>query len=320
MSVQYQVTPQGGRPPATVTCTPESGNTFPIGPTTVSCTAIDAASQSAGCSFPVLVTRVPTLAKTQFLAFGDSITAGVTSLAPSILSQVGLPDAYPGQLEHLLSARYTAQTITVLNRGSAGERLADGRERLPDVLDDDRPEVLLLLEGVNNIRNVPTRELAGDLDDMVREARRRNIEVVIATLLPISGAREEGRPGTLQAIKDLNDEIFDIARRNRIGPPVDLFSVFSGMPSLIGMDGLHPTPAGYMQMAQIFFETIRERYEVVPPQSMVSGLQGTVSSETALLSPSPPSPAPSGAGRSRPPSRSAPSQKTPVDGRRAPRR
>jgi lysophospholipase L1-like esterase len=263
---------------------------------------------------------VPTLARTQFLAFGDSITEGVTSPALSILSRVGLPDAYPGQLEHLLSARYTAQTITVLNRGSAGERLAEGRERLPEVLDEDRPEVLLLLEGVNNIRNVPTRELAGDLDNMVREARRRHIDVLIATLLPISEEREEGRPGTLQAIKDLNDEIFDIARKNRIGPPVDLFSVFSGMPSLIGMDGLHPTSAGYTQMAQVFFETIRERYEVVPPQPMMSDLQGAVNSDTERLAPSPPSPARSGAVRSRPPSRSASNQKTPAEDRRAPRR
>lgn len=234
---------------------------------------------------------------------------------------MGLPDAYPGQLEQMLSARYTAQTITVVNRGIAGERLEQGRERLPDVLDEDQPEVLLLLEGVNNIRNVPTQELAGDLDDMVREARRRNIEVLIATLLPISDEREEGRPGTQQAIENLNDEIFDIARKNRIGRAVDLYTVFKSMPSLIGMDGLHPTSAGYRQMAQVFFETIRERYEVVPPNAPEAiGVQGVVSPGSSGLASSRPLPASSGASPSRSPSRFPSILKGPADAPRAPRR
>jgi lysophospholipase L1-like esterase len=282
VAVQFQVTAQGGRPPATVTCTPASGSTFPIGPTTVSCTATDAAAQTAECSFPVNVTRIPTLAWTRFLASGDSITEGVTSQAPSVLRRLGLPDAYPGQLEPMLAARYSAQTITVVNRGVAGERLAQGVDRLPGVLDEERPEVLLLLEGVNNIRNVPTQELAGDLDEMVRAARRRNVQVLLATLLPISDEYEAGHPGTQQAIEDLNEEIVDIARKNRIGAPVDLFFVFSGAPSLIGVDGLHPTPAGYMRMAEVFFDAIRDRYEVQPPaESIVVGVQSPASFERA---------------------------------------
>ena len=269
-TVSFQVTAQGGRAPTSVVCTPASGSTFPIGQTTVSCTATDAGSQTAACSFPVAVTRIPTLAWTRFLAFGDSITEGVTSPAPGILQRVDLPDAYPGKLQQMLAARYTAQTIAVLNRGVAGERLAQGVERLPGVLDADRPEVLLLLEGVNNIRNVPTQELANDLDEMVREALRRNIQVLIATLLPISDAREAGREGTQQAIRDLNDEIGRIARRRGLGAPVDLYTVFLQNPSLLGIDGLHPTAAGYTRMAEVFFETIRGRYEADATRSAIA--------------------------------------------------
>jgi lysophospholipase L1-like esterase len=269
--VQYQVTVQGGRPPAPVVCTPASGSTFPVGSTSVSCTVTDASLQTTGCTFPVLVTQIPRLRRTRFLAFGDSMTAGQTSLAPMLLMTVGLPDAYPGQLEQKLKARYTAQDITVLNRGRGGETAARGLERLPGVLDEDRPEVLLLLEGVNNIRFVPTEQLAEYLDDMVRAARRRNIDVLIATLLPTTDDR-------LERIKDLNEEIFDIARRRRIGDPVDLFSVFSSEPSLIGMDGLHPTAAGYSRMAEVFFEAIRERFEEHPPsESIALGMQAPAS-------------------------------------------
>jgi hypothetical protein len=43
-------------PAPTVTCTPPSGSTFPIGTTTVTCTAMDAGSNSANCPFTVTVT------------------------------------------------------------------------------------------------------------------------------------------------------------------------------------------------------------------------------------------------------------------------
>ncbi|HKQ74781.1 MAG TPA: SdrD B-like domain-containing protein [Blastocatellia bacterium] len=43
---------------ATVTCTPPSGSTFPVGVTTVSCTATNSAG-SASCSFMVTITPVP---------------------------------------------------------------------------------------------------------------------------------------------------------------------------------------------------------------------------------------------------------------------
>ena len=48
---------------ATVTCTPTSGSNFPLGVTTVTCTARDAANNSSSCSFTVTVndTTMPTI-------------------------------------------------------------------------------------------------------------------------------------------------------------------------------------------------------------------------------------------------------------------
>jgi lysophospholipase L1-like esterase len=269
----------------------------------------------------VAVTRIPTIASTRFLAFGDSITEGVTSPASGILQRVDLPDAYPGKLQQMLAARYTAQSIAVLNRGVAGERLAQGVERLPGVLDADRPEVLLLLEGVNNIRNVPTAELANDLDDMVREALRRNIKVLLATLLPISDAREAGREGTQQAIRDLNEEIYDIARRRGLGAPVDPYTVFLQNPSLIGIDGLHPTAAGYTRLAEVFFEAIRQRNEGDAAQAAGAGWPGAAFTRgSAPLSMFPFEPAARGASRFQPDDRPRSSRRTPAGDRPALRR
>ena len=45
---------------------------------------------------------------------------------------------------------------------------------------------------------------------------------------------------------------------------VDLHSAFAAdVPDWIGPDGLHPTIAGYQEMAQLFFDTIRTSFEIL---------------------------------------------------------
>jgi hypothetical protein len=56
--VNYTVTTSGGCPLITLICLPPSGSTFPIGTTTVACTATDACGQQATCSFTVTVLRL----------------------------------------------------------------------------------------------------------------------------------------------------------------------------------------------------------------------------------------------------------------------
>ena len=92
---------QGGRHPSTSPVAPASGAEFPIGSTPVSCTATDGRRARASCSFSVIVEGIPQLAKTKFLAFGDSITAGTTSPAPTLL-MLSVEDAYPLKLQRLL--------------------------------------------------------------------------------------------------------------------------------------------------------------------------------------------------------------------------
>lgn len=53
--VNYTMTADDDNPGVTVMCSPASGSTFPIGETLVSCTATDAAGNTASCEFTVLV-------------------------------------------------------------------------------------------------------------------------------------------------------------------------------------------------------------------------------------------------------------------------
>lgn len=270
--VTFEAAAEGGTPPVTVECSPAAG-AFPVGETHVVCNARDAASQTASCDFLVVVVIPPKLAVTRFDAFGDSITEGVVSLAPTLLQRLAMPEAYPAKLEGLLATRYSGQTFTVINQGVGGERLETGRKRLPGVLDADHPQVVLILEGINNIRGVTTAQLAADMDAMVVTARRRGVQVMLATLLPISSSREEKMPGTMADIQAFNGEIVRIANKYRTGPVVDAFAAFSTAPSLIGADGLHPTAEGYNKLADVFFDAIRSRYEEGPPPDTLTAVR-----------------------------------------------
>ena len=87
----------------------------------------------------------------QFLAFGDSITAGeVPDSTDSSTGRIRLRIlqpalAYPAQLQMMLAQRYPAQSlsISVVNDGVQGETAVDGAGRLDNDLAIHRPDVPL---------------------------------------------------------------------------------------------------------------------------------------------------------------------------------
>ena len=54
----------GGEQPVTITCSPASGSLFPVGTTSLTCTAIDSLQRSASCNSVVVVSGPPPLAIT----------------------------------------------------------------------------------------------------------------------------------------------------------------------------------------------------------------------------------------------------------------
>ena len=77
MTLDFDTPPvTSGQGTVNVTCSPGSGSNFPIGTTEVTCTATDSLSRTGTCAFNVTINKLPTLSKTKYLAYGDSITAG----------------------------------------------------------------------------------------------------------------------------------------------------------------------------------------------------------------------------------------------------
>jgi lysophospholipase L1-like esterase len=257
-----QPTATGGTAPIVTTCTPASGVSYPIGTTSVTCTALDANRQTATCGLLVTVTAPPRLSVTRFIAFGDSITEGFPhTISPALVDPA--PDgSYPLVLQSLLRARYTAQSIAVLDEGVGGEIVGDGLKRLPGVLTRDAAGALLLMEGANDLNQFGTLApdmIVSGLRDMVRLGRARSMRVFVGTLLP---ERAGGKASHPELVAPTNDKI-GLMATTEDAVLVDLFAAFGGVPDsvLISSDGLHPTAAGNERIAQTFYAAIRARLE-----------------------------------------------------------
>ena len=261
----------GGRAPVAVTCTPGSGQLFPVGSTGVTCSVIDAVSATDVCSFPVQVAPVPRLARTQFMAFGDSITAGeVTVPVTHRFSVIGQPVyrhivvpsvSYPSVLNDRLRQRYLSQSIVVMNAGRPGEAAANAFPRFQSAMTTNRPEVVLLLMGYNdlgNLADITAAYLA--IERMAKDARGRGARVFLGTLTPSIPGRQRSQSEAL--ILQFNDAIRTLAA-GETAALVDLYQ--AARPNVehgIGVDGLHPTEAGYAGIADTFFNAIRTDLEI----------------------------------------------------------
>lgn len=248
----------GGLAPVTVNCTPPSGSSFPFGRHTVTCEGTDQLGLTASCLVQVSVFR--RLEATRILAFGDSLTYG-TGAAPAA--------AYPAVLERSLRNRYFTQDITVANEGLPGEEAVDAFPRFEAALRQHDPQVVLIMEGTNDLDFEMGDAAAEAIRTMAIHARDGGWDPIIATIPPQGSSRENA-----ERVEPYNELIRQIAAVNRI-PLVDVNRIIRdgrcsdgpmerppGSFPCVSADDLHLTPEGYALVARGFFEELKARYEI----------------------------------------------------------
>jgi lysophospholipase L1-like esterase len=212
--------------------------------------------------------RSSRISRTRFLAFGDSFTAGeVTNPAMgtsgSITTLVVVPTAsYPTILQSQLRTTYTSQatTIGVTNAGEPNERILDGAQRFPGTYDAARPEVVLLMEGVNGLPGVGPDISTGVMRTMVQYAKAGGSRVFVGSMLPQVPGRPRGNTPTSELLA-YNATLRLMSQQEGIAF-VDLYTaMLADAATLIGSDGLHPTEAGYRRIAELFFTAVRNELE-----------------------------------------------------------
>jgi lysophospholipase L1-like esterase len=255
-------TQTGGFPPVTITCSSQSGTAFPVGTTTVTCQAVDSLQRQATCSFPVAVKGPNRLAYTRYLSFGDSITEGVGSEpVPGLRFLAAEP--YPLGLQIRLALGYPMQTFTVINAGVAGEVAhAGGVARFRNVLLANNPEVVLIMEGTNDLLDASGPDAAiAALETMILEAQARSVRVLLATVPPQRPDGARNRALFASRVAPFNDQVRTLAAARGV-VLVDVYNAMANDLSLIGVDDLHPTDRGFGVIADTFAAAIRSRFDL----------------------------------------------------------
>ena len=164
------------------------------------------------------------------LAFGDSLTYGYNA-APS--------ESYPAVLSAMTG-------LNIINAGILGETSGEGLRRLPQSLNDPSITLMILCMGGNDMmQQISTDILKQNLKSMIKLAKAKKIDVLLISVPRLT-------PFGLSAM-DIYEEV---AKEENVPLLSGLLSDILSEPSLKS-DQIHPNAAGYKEMAQEIFETLK---------------------------------------------------------------
>lgn len=156
------------------------------------------------------------------LAFGDSLTYGTGALPNQ---------SYPAVLQKIISR-------IVINAGIPGETTAEGRARLPRLLDSHHPALILLCLGANDmLRGLDEAAAAENLKEMIRMAEQQGAQVVLIGVprpnLLVSTPEFYRRIAEDFSLPYLESAMSDVLRKNALKS-----------------DFIHPNAKGYRKLAE----------------------------------------------------------------------
>ena len=186
-----------------------------------------AATVLAGCGKAPKLDRLD--ANATVLAFGDSLTFG-TGAADT--------ESYPAALQRLIGRK-------VIAAGVPGETSQEGVARLPEALDEFKPQLLILCHGGNDfLRKLGEQNAAANVRNMVKLARGRGIAVVLIAT---------PKPGLMPSAPE-----FYAGIAKEFGIPLEdgvLKKVLTD--NALKSDLIHPNAKGYARIAEAVAQLLK---------------------------------------------------------------
>ncbi|WP_457577128.1 SGNH/GDSL hydrolase family protein [Desulfomarina sp.] len=173
------------------------------------------------------------------IAFGDSITAGHSSRS----------GGYPPKLNSLLNENN--KPSIVINKGVSGEKTPEGVGRIGGVLAGTPANLILIMEGTNDIRGgLSVETTRHNLESMINQSKAAGVTPILATLTP------SDRNGSATVIPNYwNPMIKSLASSTSI-PLADQYAAILPTWSSSNADGLHPNDTGYWTVARTWYGVI----------------------------------------------------------------
>jgi acyl-CoA thioesterase-1 len=177
--------------------------------------------------------RLPLLAENAvILAFGDSLTHG---------NGANKNQSYPAVLSRLAGH-------PVVNAGIPGEVSAQGRERLPALLDRHRPDLLLLCHGGNDfLRRINVDTTRSNIVAMIEAATQRNIPVILIGVPKLGLIFLE----SAEFYSEIADK-YNLVYEGEVLPEVESDTALKS-------DQIHPNADGYQRIAEVIYRLMAER-------------------------------------------------------------
>lgn len=188
----------------------------------------------AACGKPQ---RLPAVAAgASVLAFGDSVTFGTGA---------GPEEGWPVRLAE-------ATGWTIHNAGVPGDTAQNGKTRLPAMLEQHRPALVIIEIGGNDFlrRRLPDA-VKEDLREMIRAARQSGALVALVGVPELSLLAAVARSPSDSRI------YAELANEEKVALIPDVFSEVLARPELCA-DQIHPNAQGYRQMAAGMHARLRE--------------------------------------------------------------
>jgi len=177
---------------------------------------------------------IPSISKlpsdASILAFGDSLTYGTGAKDD---------ESYPMVLQELTG-------LKVINVGIPGEESKSGLSRLPEVLEQYKPQLLILCHGGNDLlRKKSITKMESNIRNMIQLAKDKKIPVVMLGV---------PKPGLFLSSFEIYEKI---ATSTGIIFIENLISDVLGDDSLKS-DAVHPNKGGYRVMAKTIHSVLKE--------------------------------------------------------------
>lgn len=211
----------------------------------------------------------PTATATQAVTAQHILSTPVTYVALGASDAVGVGTNEPGSQGYVpLLAAHLQKGSHLLNLGVSGIRLHEAlTQELPLALNTSPTLITIWLVANDFVGGVQYDAYMKDLNSLLQQLRAgTKARIVMAnlpdlTLLPaFSGQSATQKAKTVAEIRRWNVAIAATAARYQVAL-VDLFSHQSQLtahPEYISGDGFHPSPAGYVQLSNYFWDAIKE--------------------------------------------------------------
>lgn len=198
------------------------------------------------------------------VCLGDSVTG--------IYYHSGGRRAYPEMLSLALQAAYPQTPVTVVNAGISGNTTADGLSRLQADVLEQRPDLVTVMFGLNDITRVPLDEVRANLGQIIDRCRAAGAEVLLCT--PNSVLDTPSRPIT--KLVEYCNLLREVALQ-RQAPVCDIYAAYEALREreplawrLLLSDEIHPNMDGHKLSAETLYRTLCGRRVALatlrPPQ------------------------------------------------------